>query len=1344
MAGKKGNYSKVIIYDERRRYYYLWPQRNRPLLDDEIRDMGIGLLDQMRRLSQKSWGDVAAPYNALSDSSLSTADAFKVKQSTVTTTNNFTVTGGTAGGGSLDHPAVLYAKGYYIFLTGDLEYNAQMYSTSSIDLQTESDKYKTLTSIPALTTPAGDRTDIVYVDLHFEEVTSVVGTDLDVYRDSNLRNHLVGTDTANRLRAVFDIRVYEGWDTTTDPIDEDIFNHAQFLGATSPDDYDPTDEHFKIPIAVIYRPALSSTITDSQITDLLTLYSKRVRSMADLSWMSRHGGYTQADVDEFGLTGFTPQFPGAVVDEGAFATGLNQGFGTEAFNSDSVTPRVVDHDGKFMVGALEVGHATGLVTYETGPVDLAEGEVIAREVSADSVYVGYDMGVTGVREYRHNVSVYAKGVSGTAGVEVIIEDGETGAQAVLVRSVETGIAGNYVAVDRLGRVGVNTLEPGYDALEELWGASGVNVAVDVNASARVREDVFVDGNQSVGGNLQGRTWVVPAALTELNPAVFGWTGGQMGVTGAVSCVLVKRGVAVVGESGIMGYGYTGVAGAYECYDLSGRRMFTIGDLGLEFDRIVKTLYGTGVREAYASDLSFLALPGGFDYLQVGDTVTYDIVRQEGQHVTGAITVTQSAWQGIEEVRDDIIYNIGWDAPTGLYRQFVYTDTRGISGSVDDPLTTFTGIGEAYGVQIVSSIYGFTGAGYTGAIDDSHGKIIIKEMPEDPVNAEIRSIAEFKVSRTLLTDLDIPFTSYHYYGSAYYGGDVQSLRFAKLDLGEGADAWLFNGDVFFNGVGGRNQVVFSPNAIFRDDVMIYGTLFADELRFNFARVGNLNVDNDVIIERNGHVYNLFAVGDETALTEVSSIQGTGGNNDSRVKVYVKGGVRGEQLMAEGLSTSAGKFGDVYLRNVTDRNTLYTRVGGTVGSTVDPVGIHLVDTRPSAESRNSTLVVDYTPPTGETGQAVLDVRGDIKASRGMIVPYLGVGNTTTTNVDYPLYVEGRGYVGGELSVESLRFVGAEAPSGDTDIVTPVNVVVVSNNSSTSHNNEVILREKKFTVTERVYLNNNNSLGLFGFSGIEPTEEYYTRMHDNLDACYFGHDTLTFDESEITTIAGTGDTVYVDEITTENLRRYEFNHINVCTLGTIKITWTGYAYDPSPVTIDNMDVIQSYEFESAYFRDRNGGSTINWMPGARFGDENFQVRVQGSLIDTHPDFPRMYTVDTSVAIYVPKTKWWGWGIGTEGSDYRSFVLYYPYECVLNKFNMVGWTQQTLCGGFTPSSEWEIALYPRLTKQTRLPFDTTAGSNLERMYSGEWDLDLVIYPKVIGRCANLTGKLYISYVQS
>jgi len=239
MSGKHGFYSDVIVYDERTRYYYMWAQKNKPILDDEIRNMGIGLLDQVRRGLQHTYGEVAAP-NSEYSGFYSTTDAFKVKEGSLYgNQNNFIVT----GGASLDRPAVLYAKGFYIFLTEDIEYRGQAYDTDNINLYTESDKSKTLSPIPAISTPSTDRIDIVYVSLHFNEVSAIEGTDTEVYRDSNLKNPIVGTETANRLRAVFDIKVRENW---TDPIDKNIFDNIEFLGGIDSNDSLPTDTIYNL------------------------------------------------------------------------------------------------------------------------------------------------------------------------------------------------------------------------------------------------------------------------------------------------------------------------------------------------------------------------------------------------------------------------------------------------------------------------------------------------------------------------------------------------------------------------------------------------------------------------------------------------------------------------------------------------------------------------------------------------------------------------------------------------------------------------------------------------------------------------------------------------------------------------------------------------------------------------------------------------------------------------------------------------------------------------------------------------------------------------------------------
>lgn len=1382
MSGKRGFYSDIIIYDEKRRYYYLWPQKNKPFLDDEIRDMGIGLLDQVRRAVQSIYGDVAAPDNQYSGF-YSTADSFKVKQAT-DSSKNFVVTGGY----SLDHPAVLYAKGFYIFMVGDVEYKHQMYPSDTIDLNTETDKTKTLTPIPMLTTPPADRIDIVYVNLHFEEVSAVSGTDSDVYRDSGLKNPVVGTETAHRLRAVFDIRVREGW---TDPVNKDIFMHSEFLGGISSNSSDPTENEYKIPIAAIYREAFDDTITTANIVDLLTLYSKRVLSVEEISYRTKHGGYVAADVAEKGLSGFTPQFPGAIVDEGAFATGLNRGLGTEALNTNSVTPRVLDNDGKFFMQGLMVGHATGVITYETGPEQLNTGEAVFDEVSTRSIYVGYGVtGITGMREYKDGLNVVVQGLTGRVAASFMDIGGETGSGVMRAGAVHSGKMENFFYVDYKGRLGLNTLTPGWDSLPVEWateryndglgGITGVNVVEDVAGSVRVRDHLFVDKDGYMHRDLFGRTWKIPEAMSNQTPAFFGFTGipdgSFTGIGDSIAAIVFKRGVAVVGETGVVGYGYTGmgVAGQYECFDSEGRRMFTIGDLGWDFDRVVKSLYGVSLRKTFLSDTSFLHMredsetlptpiiydPPGFD---TGDEVHYDVVLEGGDHVTGVVTVVTPGYAGLEEVRDDILANGNF--PGGSYtRTFTYkfyvldsdpdfdgTDDRGkyrlMDGSPARPQ------GTAEGVQIIDDPFG-EGA----SLVDSHGqymngRLIFKDIDTtiDPANPILLENVSMRVVRGSTT-LAISFTQGGFYGASEFGGALTNIKFAKLDLGEAADGWLFNGDVYFNSTGLMNRVTFSPNVVFRDDVFVYGSLFADQMMFNFADVSSLHARNNVIAENLGYFVKGVAAGDG-AFAGFDGKLGTYVNT----KIYAKGSILAEGLDVESVNSEVNELGSVVFRNSqpANINKLYARIGGTVGSETDPFGLHLIDDRgPSVADENKFKDFWIDASNGRGGYVedmALRIRGDLYAGSYFQAQYLGVGPITVPNTDYRLMVEGPALVNDVLTVKALRFVGAEAVEGISDIVTPQNISIIgkgvvsgSDSGEAYQNNDIILREKKFTSNSRIYINNDGKLGENPIT-LPPTGEtgayYYTNSIKSEYYARWAKDDVSFTEKEFRTLAGSGNTIVVPDITNATYKRYSMERITLATLGTLSVTWGGYKYDPTAAI--NVNPITEYKLTDSYLRGRDGSITINWMPGSStFDSDNFTCHVEGTIINTNAATPSIYYVNTNLGLYIAKTAWWYGGIFDEAgdggnTDYRSFVIFYPWEETLNLFNKSSFSTQ-YGGGDSPA--WRLGLYPRLWEQTR----STSGSNQDKIYTGKWNLDIIIFPENVGTCSNLVGKLYISYCQS
>lgn len=172
--------------------YLMATQEGKPVLDYELSETAYRSFDFIKRYLECNVGDAAVGYNS-----------FQIVQSGITTTNNFTIKGGTA-----DNPAILVVKGYPLILFGDIEYNQQNSSGSL-----EDDDY-TVTAIPVLTTPGAPRTDTVYVDTYLAEVSSELGSE---YQDLTIKDVSLALQTANRFRIVQDILVNEG--STSIPVD---------------------------------------------------------------------------------------------------------------------------------------------------------------------------------------------------------------------------------------------------------------------------------------------------------------------------------------------------------------------------------------------------------------------------------------------------------------------------------------------------------------------------------------------------------------------------------------------------------------------------------------------------------------------------------------------------------------------------------------------------------------------------------------------------------------------------------------------------------------------------------------------------------------------------------------------------------------------------------------------------------------------------------------------------------------------------------------------------------------------------------------------------------------------
>lgn len=1335
MAGTSGNYSNIVIYDENRRYYYLWPQKNRPLLDDEVRSMGIGLLDQVRRSVQSIYGDVAAPNAEHSKKAPTSYQAFKIR-SAVDSVNNFIV----SGGSSLSNPAVLYANGFYIFITGDIEYKNQMVPGETYNIETALDKTLTQTLIPDLTTPSTDRMDVVYVELHFEETTAKTGVDNDVYLDTGLKNSVVGTETANRLRAVIDIRVYEGW---TEDFNYDTFtSHPFFLGGIINSE-NPTNNNYKIPVALLYRKANDALVSDSDIVDLLSLYDKRIFTLQELKHRLSHGGYTDRDVYQKNLPGNDPRFLGAVIDEGARATGLNQGLSTEAFNSNSVTPRVIVKDGKFEIGALLIGSETGSLEYPLPQENPSEamnyGEVVANEASVKSVNVGYARGVTGVREYRDSVRIHAKGVTGSSGLFIENVEGETGSYILQAYGLSNDPINNFVVIDHKGSLGVNTIAPGWDGPNSKWNTArypeGVNIAADINSSARVKEDLFVDGNTYLDGDLISSTLRIPKVVSERDQATLGFTGipQEAGLTGSQAALAVKRGIAVQGVDGRHSpEGETGVAGVFESYDIDGNRVFTIGDMGRPYDRVIKTMYGEDLRKCFETNYSFLFLPDGLGEVQMGDILKYSIVWENGLRFEDTYIFIQSGFAGIQDLRTRIMTQAGLIRGPFSYIDY-FVDEFGVTQE------TIHNDGYAYGVQIVNNPY----SGSLGI--DLHGRIIIKEMEE--INKGIFNVEPMTLTRGSNSPVEITLTASKRYGSILYGGEAKNLKFAKLDIGEAADAWLFNGDVFFNGGGKLNRVVFSPNTLFRNDAFFYGMIYADKLLFNFATVNNLRVRNKFTSEKSAEFQGVIASG-PNSLGIITSDREAG---DANLRVFVNGDTKSRYFTVESDNSDRITTGDLWFTNVINKKDLGIYLGGTPNSGTRPFGIHMVDKINGVEDSNTNhrnFVVDFSDDLGNYGNVSLTVRGDLEVTRHAKARTLTAGDTEI-NQDLALNVKGTARINGVIEVEGIEFIGDKNNDPTSGLFTPVNVELVNAGIiDTNHVNTIINRVKKFTITKKVNLNNKNSLNVPGvdYKTLSGAAEYYDKMRaisNNLG--YWGHDTMTYTEDEIKSITGTDGrtdnrTVIVANQTQGIYQRLKFNRINVATLGVLNIEWNGNtlnnAYPSGSNEFDSLSVIRDYYLESPYFPK----DVIKWNADDH---GNFLVQVQGSIVDTKMVDSSVFTIDKSLCLFINPKSWVQTGVlNTDVSEYNSYVLYYPIENMVDNFNVVSFDKQTMYPSEVSNPDesrgWRAAVYPRFKEVST----TYAPSSGMQIYNGKWDIDIVIFPTVLGRVNNLLGELRLSFI--
>jgi hypothetical protein len=481
------------------------------------------------------------------------------------------------------------------------------------------------------------------------------------------------------------------------------------------------------------------------------------------------------------------------------------------------------------------------------------------------------------------------------------------------------------------------------------------------------------------------------------------------------------------------------------------------------------------------------------------------------------------------------------------------------------------------------------------------------------------------------------------------------------------------------------------------------------------------------------------------------------NYSDLLLYIKGMLLSRSVEVRDADSSVTTLGTIKQTSVRD-----SAVSARIGGPLTDYGIHLIDNRPTTSvaeaDRFTELVIDASDGLGNERTASLRIKGDLVTDRYFSANYLGAGNIPVLDTDYKLQVNGNALISETLSVKAIKFTGTDVPESPLSIVDPSNLTAigrvlpggVAGEDFQNKNPGNILRTKEFTSTKRVLLDNEATLGsvktdiweyylLFIYNG------YTTPYDPNAVVARWAFDNVGIMEKEFDAIVGTTDstpnTIDVTAITQSQYQRYKCERIRVASLGQLTMVWTGYR-PKSTVTntyIPISSVVQSYKFTSNSFRAVDGGATMDWMPGsATTNVNNFVVHVEASAIDTNVSelTTELYTIDQCLHLYIPLSKWSAvCKTDQPNSAYESVAPFYRWEDRSPKLNIVDFSDQTSTSEqILHPGVWKVAIYPRLKSQSR------DGLGL---YTGVWDLDVVLLPDGKRELGNLVGKVYISYFQ-
>ena len=530
----KGKYTNFNNFSLKKRFYLMQAQRNTPLLDEEVRELSQTSVLLTNWLARNSYGELAVlSYKFSEKDGVTNFRNLGFRCGPVNPANpqdsansgNFKIFGGNNSNGLNDFPAVMYIKGWYAFLSSDILYSEQNGDpdqgcdtvikeypsevipslSSSIDQKLRyalrNDTF-TKMSPAAISSGYVGQKDVVYVEITFDEVTSSGNS--EEYVDPSLKDPVVASNTANRVRASMSFLVKEKWTGSTNG---SIFEDPFFQSGT----YDTGVSYVRAPISLITRTT-NSLLVEGDFQDLLDLHDKRVYPSEEITHRLRHGGYTPRDV-------LAERALPSDVDERWGATGLNEGLATEAYNSSSVTPRVLSKTSDFRIQSLAVAGITGPAgmtgyagTIQPDANGLIPGEVTTDKSFSDKTFVrGNDLTtIEKARDMLQDTMIVmdATGLTGHAGQTWHTSDKKVGDPTVATKASawqqvfhENGDPnGNIVSeLDYKGRLALGKkVDPHGDYYLDVAGKSNFDENVDMRGdNNQVWKDFGVSGTASI-------------------------------------------------------------------------------------------------------------------------------------------------------------------------------------------------------------------------------------------------------------------------------------------------------------------------------------------------------------------------------------------------------------------------------------------------------------------------------------------------------------------------------------------------------------------------------------------------------------------------------------------------------------------------------------------------------------------------------------------------------------------------------------------------------------------------------------------------------------------------------